>query len=122
MSSPESVSSSTATSGSSSAIWRISLRFFSPPLKPWFRWRLANDGSMPRRSIHSVMSDPDLEHRDLLGALARRHGLAQELGHRHALDRLGVLEGEEEAGLGADVGGPVRHVLAVNRMDPAVTV
>ena len=32
------------------------MRFFSPPLKPWFRWRLANDVSMPRRSIHSVMS------------------------------------------------------------------
>ena len=32
------------------------MRFFSPPEKPWFRWRLANDVSMPRRSIHSVMS------------------------------------------------------------------
>ena len=65
MSRPESVSSSTATSGSSSAICRISLRFFSPPQKPWLRWRLAKEGSMPRRSIHSVMSTADLEHRDL---------------------------------------------------------
>ena len=32
------------------------MRFFSPPLKPWFRCRLANDVSMPSRSIHSVMS------------------------------------------------------------------
>ena len=56
MSRPESVSSSTATTGSSSAICKISLRFFSPPENPWFRWRLAKDGSMPRRSIHSVMS------------------------------------------------------------------
>ena len=32
------------------------MRFFSPPLKPWFRWRLAKELSMPSRSIHSVMS------------------------------------------------------------------
>ena len=37
MSSPESVSSSTATRGESIAIWRISTRFFSPPEKPSFR-------------------------------------------------------------------------------------
>ena len=43
----------------------------------------------------------------------RRHGLAEELGHRHALDRLGVLEGEEQARLGTDIGGPRRDVLAV---------
>ena len=34
MSSPESVSSMSASEGLSIAIWRISLRFFSPPLKP----------------------------------------------------------------------------------------
>jgi hypothetical protein len=56
MSRPESVSSSTATRGLRSAICKISLRFFSPPLNPWLRWRLANDLSMPSRSIHSVMS------------------------------------------------------------------
>ena len=37
MSSPESVSSMTATSGFRIAIWRISQRFFSPPEKPSFR-------------------------------------------------------------------------------------
>jgi len=36
MSSPESVSSRIAISGSSTASWRISFRFFSPPEKPWF--------------------------------------------------------------------------------------
>ena len=56
MSSPESVSSSTARRGSSSAIWRISLRFFSPPENPSFRCRSAKAGSMPSRSIHSVMA------------------------------------------------------------------
>ena len=37
MSRPESVSSSTAKSGSIIAIWRISLRFFSPPENPSLR-------------------------------------------------------------------------------------
>ncbi len=37
MSSPESVSSSTASFGCCSASWRISMRFFSPPEKPSFR-------------------------------------------------------------------------------------
>ena len=37
MSSPESVSSSTAKPGWSIASWRISARFFSPPEKPSFR-------------------------------------------------------------------------------------
>ena len=39
MSSPESVSSSTAMRGFSIAICRISTRFFSPPEKPSFRYR-----------------------------------------------------------------------------------
>ena len=39
MSSPESVSSSTASLGSSSAICSTSLRFFSPPEKPSFTER-----------------------------------------------------------------------------------
>jgi hypothetical protein len=34
MSRPESVSSRIASFGSSTAIWKISLRFFSPPEKP----------------------------------------------------------------------------------------
>jgi hypothetical protein len=39
MSRPESVSSRMASVGSSTAIWRISLRFFSPPEKPSFTER-----------------------------------------------------------------------------------
>src|SRR5918999_2594850 len=42
MSRPESVSSSTASRGASSASWRISMRFFSPPEKPSLRYRLEN--------------------------------------------------------------------------------
>ncbi len=40
MSSPESVSSRIASRGSSTAIWKISLRFFSPPEKPSLTGRL----------------------------------------------------------------------------------
>ena len=56
MSRPESVSSRMARSGSRIAICRISLRFFSPPEKPSLRNRSANDGSMSRRSIHSMIA------------------------------------------------------------------
>ncbi len=41
-SNPESVSSRIAKVGSNIAIWNISLRFFSPPLKPSFTLRLAS--------------------------------------------------------------------------------
>ena len=41
-SNPESVSSKIAKVGSNIAIWNISLRFFSPPLKPSFTLRLAS--------------------------------------------------------------------------------
>src|SRR3954465_10778820 len=51
MSRPESVSSSTAISGSSIAIWRISARFFSPPEKPSLRWRDVNERSTSSSSI-----------------------------------------------------------------------
>ena len=40
MSSPESVSSRIASSGFCSASCRISIRFFSPPEKPSFRYRV----------------------------------------------------------------------------------
>src|SRR4051795_12565571 len=50
MSRPESVSSSTAISGCSIAIWRISARFFSPPEKPSLRWREVKERSTSSRS------------------------------------------------------------------------
>ena len=56
MSSPESVSSRTAIFGASSSSWRISCRFFSPPEKPSFRFRLANAGSIDRLFIAACSS------------------------------------------------------------------
>ncbi len=43
---PESVSSMMAISGSSIAIWRISARFFSPPLNPSLMYRPRIAGSI----------------------------------------------------------------------------
>ena len=53
ISSPESVSSRTASFGSSMAIWRISFRFFSPPEKPSLTLRSRKAGSMATRSSFS---------------------------------------------------------------------
>ena len=53
MSRPESVSSRIAIWGSITAIWSISRRFFSPPLKPSFTYRLAKVSSIRRRAIFS---------------------------------------------------------------------
>ena len=112
MSSPESVSSRIATSGSRSAIWRISLRLRSPPENPSFRWRSANARSMPE-AVHPLGEvEADLEDAEVLEALARGDRLAEELDDRDARDRLGVLEGEEEPGARALVGRPVGDVLA----------
>ena len=56
MSRPESVSSMRAMVGFSMAIWRISFRFFSPPLKPSLTGRSAKVGSMSRSFIRSRSS------------------------------------------------------------------
>ena len=56
MSSPESVSSSTANVGSSTDIWRISLRFFSPPENPAFTGRRMSSGSKSSSSTQRRMS------------------------------------------------------------------
>ena len=70
---------------------------------------------MPSRSIHSVRSRRTSSTLELLEVLAGGDGLAQELDDRDALDRLGVLEGEEDAGLGARVGRPRGDVLAAQQ-------
>ena len=51
MSRPESVSSRMLYFGSSIIIWRISLRFFSPPEKPSLTERAVNFRSISRWSI-----------------------------------------------------------------------
>ena len=68
---------------------------------------------MPRRFVHCEQRHADLEHREVVDALADGHGLAEEVEHAHARDRLGVLEAEEHAA-GRPVGGAeVGDVLAL---------
>ena len=54
MSRPESVSSRMASLGSSTAIWKISLRFFSPPEKPVLTGRLSSVWSISMSFIFSL--------------------------------------------------------------------
>ena len=56
MSSPESVSSRIASVGSSTASWKISLRFFSPPEKPSFTDRFSSVSSISSLFIRSRTS------------------------------------------------------------------
>ena len=56
MSRPESVSSKMASAGSRIAIWRISLRFFSPPENPSLTERLMKLGSISTSCIFSLAS------------------------------------------------------------------
>ena len=57
MSSPESISSRMARRGSSTAIWKTSFRFFSPPEKPSLTERLPNAGSSSTSFIFSFASE-----------------------------------------------------------------
>ena len=64
----------------------------------------------PLHPLHDRQAQ--LEHRQV-DALAGRQRLAQEVDDRDARDLLGVLEGEEHAGLAPDVGAPVGDVVAL---------
>ena len=116
MSRPESVSSSTHSVGSSSAICRISERFFSPPEKPTLTGRFSISMSMlslPALSLHELH---ELGRRQLRlpALLAQRIGRrAQERQAGDARDLHRVLEGEEHALGGALVGLHLEDAFAV---------
>ena len=84
MSRPESVSSRMASRGSSTAIWKISLRFFSPPENPSFTERPVKLSSIAtnfifsrakaRKSIASSSSSPR-RLRIALSAVRRKYRL-----------------------------------------------
>ena len=107
MSSPESVSSRIARRGSSIDIWRISLRFFSPPEKPALTERLRNAGSMSSRAMCSLArprNSTALSSGRPSRGPERVHRGAQEVHVADAGDLDGVLEGEEHAGGGPFLG------------------
>ena len=74
------------------------------------------EGGVHAEAVHPLgQVEAHLEDAELLEALARGDGLAQELHDRDAADRLGVLEGQEDPGARALVGRPVGDVLAVQQ-------
>ncbi len=89
----------------------ISLRFFSPPEKPFVEVAVDERGihSEPLHPVHR--GESQFEDRQV-DALAGGLRLPEELDHRDAGDLLGVLEGEEHAGLGPLVGRPLGDVVA----------
>ena len=77
------------------------------------------EGRVHAEPLHPVHDgQAQLEHGQV-DALAGRQRLAQELDDRDAGDLLGVLEGEEHAGLGPHLGGPVGDVVALVEDAPA---
>src|SRR3954447_10114100 len=86
MSRPESVSSRTATSGASIAIWRISARFFSPPEKPSLTWRLVNARSTSSSSTAWPRRLPNS--RTLMGSSLRPVLIAMR--RKFAIDTPGI--------------------------------
>ena len=97
---PLSVSSRIANFGSSTASWKISLRFFSPPENPSFTPRLSRlvgqmrhlDLSRTSEALHRIQFRLAARLRCALSALRRNVGVV----HARDLDR--VLEREEHAG------------------------
>jgi len=117
MSRPESVSSRIAISGRCRASWRISMRFFSPPEKPSFKYREEKSlgtsvsamasSTVLRKSLRLTGSSPRCSR-------WRVHDRAQVLGDRHdSRNRDRVLERHEEAHARALVGIGLGDVLAV---------
>ncbi len=104
MSSPLSVSSSTANFGFMMPIWTISARFFSPPEKPTLTGRLSISASMPSSARLLSRELDELAARQLRLAARtalRVEALAQELevGDAGNFDR--ILEAEEQPRRGA---------------------
>src|SRR5690625_2674323 len=103
MSRPESVSSRIASFGSSRAIWKISLRFFSPPEKPSLTARFKSSGdksitlSFSRTSLRNCIESSSSSPRALRCALSA----AQEIRIVDPGNFDRVLERQEHAGGGA---------------------
>ena len=104
-----------ASLGSSTAIWKISLRFFSPPEKPSLTERLSSVCSISSSFILSFTNVQKLHGVEFRAALLAdfvERGL-EKIGAVHAgnLDR--VLEGEEQSFARAFLRVEVEQVLAV---------
>jgi hypothetical protein len=100
MSRPESVSSRIASRGSSTAIWKISLRFFSPPEKPSLTGTLHEllvDLDELRLLLHERQELDGVELAPALVSADRVERGLQEVDVAHARNLDRVLEREEDA-------------------------
>ena len=96
MSSPESVSSSTARRRLEQRHLEDLVALLLAAGEPLVQVALA-EGRVHAEALHPLgHGQADLQHREVVAAPGR-HGLAEELDHRHPVDRLGVLEGQEHA-------------------------
>ena len=114
MSRPESVSSKMASLGSRIAIWRISLRFFSPPENPSLTDRLMKLRSISTSFIFSLAKLEEVHRVELVEpalAAQRVERGAQEVEVPDAGDLDGVLERQEDPGGGAVLGRHREQVL-----------
>ena len=102
--------------GSSTAIWKISLRFFSPPEKPSFTGRFSSDASMSSSLAFSRTKRHELHGVELVEAPVLADGVErglQEVGVVHAGDLDRILERQEQALAGALLGVHVEQVVAL---------
>jgi hypothetical protein len=110
--------------GSRTAIWRISLRFFSPPEKPTLMGRLSMSASIFsaaafwRTSLRKSPDDTSVLAAGL--ALGVERG-AQERHVADARDFHGILEGKEEPRRRALLGREGEEVAPAERAVPCVT-
>ena len=116
MSRPESVSSSTASFGSSTAIWNISLRFFSPPENPSFTGRF-NSAGIEVQDLRLLLDERHelhgIELREAAMLALRVDGRLQEVGVVDAGNFDRILKRHEDAFAGAVFRRQLEEVLAV---------
>ena len=112
------VSSRMASRGSSTAIWRISFRFFSPPEKPLFTDRLNMSACMSTIASFSSIRSANSSGSTSSSPRALRISLyaaRRKVRVRHARDLDRILKREEDARLGSHLGLHLEQIVSVVR-------
>src|SRR6266511_4691365 len=113
---PESVSSRIASLGSSTAICRISLRFFSPPENPSFIERFGSVWPISTKFMLSFNNPKKSNGIELFKGTVRARGVnggAQDVGGAHPRDRNGVLKRQKNPCAGTSLRGHLHQIVAL---------